>query len=80
MEPVQQLSGYRHGYYVSSKDCTTNYYFDMLPKGKHEIETEYYIDREGTYQTGTCTVQCAYAPEYYGRARTSQLAPRTSRN
>ena len=25
---------------------------------------EYYIDREGTYETGTCKVQCAYAPEF----------------
>lgn len=80
MESVQQLSGYRRGYYVSSKDCTTNYYFDMLPKGKHEIETEYYIDREGTYQTGTCTVQCAYAPEYYGRAKGAELGVKTNKS
>ena len=77
MEPVQHLSGYQRGCYVSTKDCVTNYYFDMMPKGKHEIETEYYIDREGTYQTGTCTVQCAYAPEYYGRARSEEYGVTT---
>ena len=73
MEPLQQLSGYRGGYYQSTKDCTTNYYFDRMSKGKHEIETEYYIDRAGEYTTGTCTVQCAYAPEYSGRARGESL-------
>ena len=48
MEPVNQLSGYHWGYYIAPKDCTTNYYFDRLAKGKHVIETEYYIDRPGT--------------------------------
>ena len=68
LEPVNQLSGYRRGYYCSPKDNATNYYFDMLSKGKHVIETEYYVDREGDYGTGTCTVQCAYAPEFRGLA------------
>ena len=68
MEPVRQLSGYRSGYYCAPKDNATNYYFDRMSKGKHIIETEYYIDRAGRYETGTCTAQCAYAPEYSARA------------
>ena len=67
LEPVSQLSGYQWGYYIAPKDYTTNYYFDQMAKGKHVVETEYYIDRAGVYQTGTCTAQCAYAPEYSGR-------------
>ena len=67
LEPVSPLSGYRWGYYIAPKDYTTNYYFDQMAKGKHVVETEYYIDRAGVYQTGTCTAQCAYAPEYSGR-------------
>jgi sRNA-binding regulator protein Hfq len=69
MEPVNQLSGYHWGYYTTPKDCATNYYFDLLAKGKHVIETEYYIDRPGTYETGTCTVSCAYSPEFRGVAK-----------
>lgn len=68
MEPVRQLSGYRSGYYCAPKDNAANYYFDRMGKGKHVIETEYYIDRAGLYETGTCTAQCAYAPEYSARA------------
>jgi hypothetical protein len=69
MEPVSQLSGYQYalggdGAYCTPKDYTTNYYFDRLSKGKHVIETEYYIDRAGTYETGTCVVECAYAPAF----------------
>ena len=69
MEPVGQLSGYRNGMYCSPKDNTTNYYIDRMPKGKRVIETEYYIDRAGTYETGTCTAGCAYAPEYRATAK-----------
>ena len=67
LEPVGQLSGYRWGYYCAPRDNVTNYYFDRMAKGRHIVETEYYIDRTGTYQTGTCTVQCAYSPEYTAR-------------
>ena len=49
MEPVRQLSGYTQGAYCTPKDCSTNYYIDMLSKGKHVIETEYYIDRTGLH-------------------------------
>ena len=69
LEPVQQLSGYHWSYYIAPKDHATNYYFDVMAKGTHIIETEYYVDREGTYQTGVCTVQCAYAPEYTARTK-----------
>lgn len=65
---VNQLSGYQGEYYLSPKDYTTNYYFDSMRKGQHVIETEYFIDRAGEYHSGTCTAQCAYAPEFSGRA------------
>ena len=66
MEPVKQLSGYHDGAYITPRDNSTNYYFDIFPKGRRVIDTEYYIDRPGTYEMGTCTVQCAYAPEFKG--------------
>ena len=67
LEPVIPLSGYRQGYYCMLRDHSTNYYFDKMAKGKHVIETEYYVDRAGEYQAGTCVAQCAYSPEYMGR-------------
>ena len=76
MEPVSQLSGYRNGYYCAPQDNQTCYYFDRMPKGTHVIETEYYIDRAGTYDTGTCKAQCAYAPEYVGMAPAYTLVVR----
>lgn len=73
MEPVSQLSGYANGAYCTPKDNVTNYYFDTLEKGRHVIETEYYLDREGRYETGTCTASCAYAPEYRSTAKSFTL-------
>ena len=64
MEPINQLSGYHNGGYITPRDNTTCYFYDMLSKGTHVIETEYYIDRAGTYETGTATVECAYSPEF----------------
>ena len=69
MEPIGQLSGYHWGYYCSPRDNSTNYYFDLLSKGKHVVETEYYVDRAGRYETGTCTVECAYSPEFSAREK-----------
>ena len=64
MEPIKQLSGYHRGGYITPRDNTTCYFYDILSKGTHVIETEYYIDRAGIYETGTATVECAYSPEF----------------
>lgn len=85
LQPVQQLSGYyaaqssttaRYsyaGYYRVTGDNATTYYFDRLAKGKHVIETDYYIDRKGTYSTGLTTVKSSYAPEFSGTASGSRI-------
>ena len=75
LEPVNQLSGYQWnlGCYVSPRDNTTNFYFNRLSKGKHIVEMEYYVDRKGDYQGGTCTAKCAYSPEFGGRTETYEL-------
>ena len=75
LEPVNQLSGYQWGMecYVSPKDNTTNFYFDRLSKGKHFVEMEYYIDRKGDYQSGSCTAECTYSPEFGGRTEAYKM-------
>lgn len=75
LEPVNQLSGYQWGIgcYVSPRDYATNFYFDRLSKGKHIVEMEYYVDRKGDYQSGTCIAECTYSPEFSGRTETYEL-------
>ena len=75
LEPVNQKSGYQWGMgcYVSPRDHATNFYFDRLSKGKHIVEMEYYVDRKGDYQSGTCTAECTYSPEFGGRTEAYEL-------
>ena len=75
LEPVNQKSGYQWGIgcYVSPRDHATNFYFDRLSKGMHIVEMEYYVDRKGDYQSGTCTAECTYCPEFGGRTEAYEL-------
>ena len=75
LEPVNQLSGYQWGIgcYVSPRDHATNFYFDRLSKGMHIVEMEYYVDRKGDYQSGSCTAKCTYSPEFGGRTEAYEL-------
>lgn len=73
MEPTVQTSGYRWGYYCDRHNTQTRYFIEQLSKGKHTIEDEYYIDRTGTYRTGSITAQCAYAPEYTATGKAATI-------
>ena len=67
-EPVNQLSGVnwqnRVIYYQTSKDASTNYYFDVLPRGTYVFEYAVFVNRTGSYSNGITTIQCMYAPEF----------------
>jgi hypothetical protein len=65
---VQQLSGYRYqdglGYYQSTSDAATNFFFEYLPKGTYVFEYPLVVNAAGNYSNGITTVQCMYAPEF----------------
>ncbi|MFA6360866.1 MAG: hypothetical protein WCX14_09205, partial [Dysgonamonadaceae bacterium] len=67
-EPANQLSGIgwqnRVVYYQTSKDASTNYYFDVLPRGTYVFEYTVFVTRTGNYSNGITTIQCMYAPEF----------------
>lgn len=73
LEPVVQTSGYSHGYFEAPGDNMTTYSFDKLAKGKHVMETLYYIDRAGNYTSGIVTAKCAYAPEFQARDKSLNI-------
>ncbi|HTN69341.1 MAG TPA: hypothetical protein VLZ33_07750, partial [Dysgonamonadaceae bacterium] len=72
-EPINQLSGvnWQDGviYYQTSKDASTNYYFDVLPRGTYVFEYEVYVNRAGSYSNGITTIQSMYAPEFTSHTR-----------
>lgn len=67
-EPQQTLSGTQWNgnliYYQATKDASTNFYFDHLPKGTYVLEYPVYVNRTGKYANGITTIQCMYAPEF----------------
>ena len=67
-EPVKQLSGvaWKEGtvYYQTTKDASTQFFFQFLPKGTYVFEYELWVNNTGTYSSGMAEIQCHYAPEF----------------
>ncbi len=67
-EPTNVLSQYKYqgglGYYESTKDAATNFFFDRLPKGTYVFEYPLVINHKGDFSNGISTIQCMYAPEF----------------
>jgi hypothetical protein len=68
LEPVNVLSAYKWqdglGYYESTKDAGTHFFFDLLPKGIHVFEYDLRVNNAGGFSNGITTVQSMYAPEF----------------
>ena len=68
MEPVNVLSSYKWqdglGYYESTKDASSNFFFNHLPKGTYVFEYPVFITHTGLFSVGLATIQCMYAPEF----------------
>jgi uncharacterized protein YfaS (alpha-2-macroglobulin family) len=68
MEPVNVLSEYKWqdglGYYESTKDASTNFFFDTLPKGSYIFEYQLFVTNSGNFSNGITNIQCMYAPEF----------------
>ena len=68
LEPVNVLSGYRWqgglGYYETTKDASTSFFFDYLRKGTYVFEYSLYVTHTGNFSNGVTTIQCMYAPEF----------------
>lgn len=67
-EPVNVLSQYKWqgglGYYESTKDASTNFFFHWLPKGTYVFEYPVFVTHKGNFSNGITTIQCMYAPEF----------------
>jgi uncharacterized protein YfaS (alpha-2-macroglobulin family) len=68
LEPVNVISEYKWqgglGYYETTKDASTNFFFGQLPKGTYVFEYPLFVTHTGTFSNGVTTVQCMYAPEF----------------
>lgn len=68
LEPVNVISKYKWqdglGYYESTKDASTNFFFDYLPKGVYVFEYDLRVNNAGNMSNGITTIQSMYAPEF----------------
>ena len=68
LEPVNVLSSYKYqgglGYYESTKDASTNFFFSYLRKGTYVFEYTLFATHAGNFSNGITTIQCMYAPEF----------------
>jgi uncharacterized protein YfaS (alpha-2-macroglobulin family) len=68
LEPVDVLSEYKWqdglGYYQSTKDASTNFFFDRITKGIYVFEYDLRVNSKGDFSNGITTIQCMYAPEF----------------
>jgi TonB-dependent SusC/RagA subfamily outer membrane receptor len=67
-EPVNVLSEYKYkdrlGYYMSTKDVATHFFFDRIDKGTYVIEYDIRVNNSGEFSNGITTIQSMYAPEF----------------
>ncbi len=68
MEPVNVLSSYKWqgglGYYESTKDASTNFFFSWLSRGTYVFEYPMFVTHAGNFSNGITSIQCMYAPEF----------------
>jgi len=68
LEPIDVLSKYKWqdglGYYQSTKDVATHFFFDRLPKGTYVFEYDLRANNHGNFSNGISTIQSMYAPEF----------------
>lgn len=67
-EPTNVFSGYKWqdglGYYESTRDAATNFFFSWLSKGTYVFEYPLVVNQYGDFSNGVTTIQCMYAPEF----------------
>ncbi len=73
LEPINVISQYKWqdglGYYESTKDAATNFFFDYLPKGVYIFEYDLRVNNKGDFSNGITTIQSMYAPEFSSHSK-----------
>jgi|26BtaG_2_1085354.scaffolds.fasta_scaffold00014_16 TonB-dependent SusC/RagA subfamily outer membrane receptor len=67
-EPVDVISEYTYtdglGYYKSTRDAATHFFFDKINKGTYVLEYEVRANNIGNFSNGISNIQSMYAPEF----------------
>ena len=72
LEPADVLSGHEYrdgiGYYRSTRDAATHFFFDRLPKGTYVLQYDVVVNNAGEFSNGISSIQSMYAPEFSGHS------------
>jgi uncharacterized protein YfaS (alpha-2-macroglobulin family) len=78
LEFVNVISKYKWqdglGYYESTKDASTNFFFDYLPKGVYVFEYDLRVNNAGNMSNGIATIQNMYAPEFSSHSEGARIS------
>lgn len=55
-----------YGFYREVKPTETNYYWELLPEEYITVEERFFVQQEGTFNSGLVEIECLYAKEYRG--------------
>ena len=83
-EPVDVISKYKWqdglGYYQSTKDVATHFFFDKLNKGTYVLEYEVRVNNSGDFSNGISTIQSMYAPEFTSHSKGTRISVSNEKN
>jgi uncharacterized protein YfaS (alpha-2-macroglobulin family) len=77
LEPLDVISTYKWqdglGYYQSTKDAATHFFFDRLPKGIFVFEYGLRANNSGNFSNGITEIQSMYAPEFSSHSKGQRI-------
>ena len=78
MEPIDVISTYKNssglGYYMSTKDTATHFFFDNIKQGTYVLEYELRVNNLGVFNNGIVTLQSMYAPEFSTHSSSQKIS------
>lgn len=80
LEPINVISEYKYqgqlGYYETTRDLATHFYFTHLPKGTFVFEYPVRVVHKGDFSGGITNIECMYAPEFSSHSEGSRVVVR----
>lgn len=77
LEPVDVISKHEwkgdFNYYKTTKDVSTNFFFDRLQKGTYVLGYDLRVTNEGVFNSGISILQSMYAPEFSAHSENSKV-------
>ena len=74
---VNVMSHYKYqdglGYYESTRDLATHFFFDRMSRGTYVFEYPLRVSHTGSFSNGIATLQCMYAPEFAAHSDSRRL-------